>query len=107
MEQKERNIAQNLNRGILVCVAKYNEDICLLQGSRGIRGPQGAVGKKGDNVSKKGKREHMHRWCLEAMPNQVHWSVWPLLQGLPGIDGKDGTPGIPGIKVRMASCGES
>lgn len=41
--------------GILLFVAEYYENICLLQGSRGIRGPQGAVGKKGDNVSKKGK----------------------------------------------------
>lgn len=40
-----------------MCAAEYNEDICLPQGSRGIRGPQGAVGKKGDNVSEKGKKK--------------------------------------------------
>lgn len=100
---KREKFCSEFEQEILVCVAKYNEDIYLPQGSRGIRGPQGAVGKKGDNVSKKGKREHTHMWCLEATPNQVHWSVWPLLQGLPGIDGKDGTPGIPGIKVRMGA----
>lgn len=40
-----------------MCVAEYNEDICLPQGSRGIRGPQGAVGKKGDNVREKGEKK--------------------------------------------------
>lgn len=30
---------------------KYTDNIYLLQGSRGIQGPQGAVGKKGENVS--------------------------------------------------------
>lgn len=38
-------------------VGKKNKDICLPQGSRGIRGPQGAVGKKGDNVSQKKKKK--------------------------------------------------
>lgn len=36
-----------------MCIAEYNENIYLVQGSRGIRGPQGAVGKKGENVSGK------------------------------------------------------
>lgn len=30
---------------------KLLESVFLLQGSRGIQGPQGAVGKKGENVS--------------------------------------------------------
>lgn len=30
---------------------KFPEIVFLLQGSRGIQGPQGAVGKKGENVS--------------------------------------------------------
>lgn len=46
---------------ILICTA-YTESIYLLQGSRGIQGPQGAVGKKGENVS-----EHTHSWCSERV----------------------------------------
>lgn len=71
-KKKKEKYRSEFEQGILVCVAKYNEDICLPQGSRGIRGPQGAVGKKGENVSKKGKREHMHRRCLNTTPNKVH-----------------------------------
>lgn len=88
-----------------------------LQGGRGIRGPQGDIGPKGENVSM--SRPEPRMGSSLCPPSEQHaqlpaalgaGGLLPLLssplggvpfpQGLPGIDGKDGTPGIPGVKVR-------
>lgn len=54
------NISQNCDRDRGPDVhCKFPERVFLLQGSRGIQGPQGAVGKKGENVS---EHTHTHSW---------------------------------------------
>lgn len=49
--EKKKDIPQicSWDHGHVHC--KFPEIVFLLQGSRGIQGPQGAVGKKGENVS--------------------------------------------------------
>lgn len=98
------NISQNCDRDRGPNVhCKISERVFLLQGSRGIQGPQGAVGKKGENVS---EHTHKHSWwsgkiCqMKPVSFFIDWFFFSSFQGLPGIDGKDGTPGIPGVKVR-------
>lgn len=49
-KKDEMFLRSPIGTAVLMCIANVLR-VFLLQGSRGIQGPQGAVGKKGENVS--------------------------------------------------------